>query len=272
MWRWRKSLETGFPGGLTRLDVEREVQRLARAAAGDWCPGGGWQFPFDFGKGIVAPTYTPVQAMHTWRRDVMLQAVRKLIPEGRDAVSVLDLGAGEGAMALGLWESGFRDITCVEARPLNVEKGRFVARVFDAGFAFYNTTVSEFLSSNVKQYDLVLFMGLLYHLLNPFEVLERIGNLTRRYMVLETAISLPRLEGFDNRSDYAPSEAAFFLRIDSATSHTAGLHDLELWPNMNAVEMLSRYAGFRKLSLLEGPEPKPPYFADGSRLMAVAEK
>lgn len=273
MSHWRESQEKPrLPGGLTTDEVEREVRRLAKAAAGDWCPGGGWQFPFDFGNGIVAPTYTPVQAMHTWRRDVMLQAIEKLIPEKRDAVSVLDLGAGEGAMALGLWEIGFRDITCVEARPLNVEKAQFVARIFSAGLNYTCATVDEFLSENTKQYDLVLFMGLLYHLLNPFEVLKRIGKLTRRCMVLETAISLPRLGGFDNRTEYAPSEAAFFLRIDSAQSHTAGLQDLELWPNMAAVEMLAQYAGFAKLTRLEGFDPKPSYFDDGSRVIAIAEK
>jgi tRNA (mo5U34)-methyltransferase len=273
IWNWQNKREKAqFYGGLTAQEIEREVQRLADEAAGDWCPGGGWQFPFDFGNGIVAPTYTPVQAMHTWRRDVMLQAVEERIPDRRDAVSVLDLGAGEGAMALGLWKIGFRDITCVEVRPLNVEKAQFAARVFGAKLDIRCTTVDQFLRANEKEYDIVLFMGLLYHLLNPFEILERIGKLTRQFVVLETTVSMPKLKGFHNRSDYAPTEAAFFLRIDSAKSHTAGLTDLELWPNKAAVEVLARHGGFTKLSWLAGPEPVPPDFASGSRLMAVAAK
>jgi predicted RNA methylase len=269
---WGKSEDRTAPGELSKRQIEREVARLAEAAAGDWCPGGGWQFPFDFGNGVVAPTYTPVQAMHTWRRDVMLESVTKHIPSGREAVSVLDLGAGEGAMAIGLWEKGFRNITCVEARPLNVEKARFAARVFGASLDLHCTTVEEFLRTDTDRYDIVLFMGLLYHVLNPFGMIEQIGRSTRQFVVLETAISLPRSAGFDNRSDYAPSEAAFFMRIDSAKSHTAGLSDFELWPNRPAVEALARHGGFAKLSWLSGSEPAPSDFTNGSRVMAVMEK
>jgi 2-polyprenyl-3-methyl-5-hydroxy-6-metoxy-1,4-benzoquinol methylase len=273
MTMWRKSQQRPqLRSGLTKSEIQREVARLAKAAAGDWCPGGGWQFPYDFGDGIIAPTYTPVQAMHSWRRDAMLSAVAQRFPFNREALSVLDLGAGEGAMAIGLWQLGFRKITCVEVRPLNIEKAQFAARVFGADLDFRRETVEEFLGNDGSRYDIVLFMGLLYHLLNPFGIIEQIGRVTRQTVVLETALSLPKLQGFDNQKDYAPGDAAFFLRLDSTKSHTAGVNDFELWPNKAMVGALARHGGFANISWLSGSDPAPPNFANGSRILAMIEK
>jgi len=256
----------------TPEEIRKEVERLAQAAAGEWCPGGGWQFPYDFGHGITAPTYSPTQQMHIWRRDVMLQAVEKHFPGPREGLSVLDLGSGEGAMAIGLWELGFRDITCVEVRPLNIEKAQFAARVFGAELDFIESDLTSFLADCTQTYDVVMFMGILYHILDPFTVLKQIGEKTRSLMVLETVISVPKGEGFQNAPHYAPTEAAFYLRVDCNASHTAGLSDYELWPTRSAVEMLLKYAGFTSLRELTGPDPVPDYFADGTRMIAVAAK
>ena len=176
---------------MTPDEIRAEVDRLAKAAAGDWCPGGGWQFPFDFGDGIVAPTYTPTQAeLHPWRRDIMLAQLDRIYAGRYGSLSVLDLGAGEGAMALALWQRGVRDITCVEVRPNNVAKAEFVFAHAGAGVAVVEDEVETHLADETRQYDLVLFMGLLYHLVDPFAVLKRIGAVCRDTMVIETVLAL----------------------------------------------------------------------------------
>src|SRR3954451_4140028 len=160
-------------------EIRTEVHRLARAAAGDWCPNGGWQFPFDFGNGIIAPTYTPVQAgLHPWRRDVMLRELDNIFAGRYDELSVLDLGAGEGAMAVALWQRGVRSITCVEVRPNNIAKAKFVCNHFGVEAFYIEEEVGSFLSHETKKYDLILFMGLLYHLVDPFPILKKIGELS----------------------------------------------------------------------------------------------
>ncbi len=253
-------------------EIQKEVNRLAKKAAGDWCPNGGWQFPYDFGEGIIAPTYTPTQSMHLWRREVLLESINKLIPkEERASLPVLDLGGGEGAMSIGLWSLGFRDITMVEVRQLNLEKARFAANHFQADIDFHLSTIDDFFQNNTRRFEVTIFMGLLYHVLNPFNALERIGEITSKYMVLETSLSLPRVWGFKNRKDYRPSSAAFYIRIDSAKSHTAGMHDLELWPNMEAVELLIRHGGFNRIKQLNAKDA-PPDFSNNSRVIILAEK
>jgi hypothetical protein len=257
---------------LTPDETQNEVNRLAKEAAGDWCPNGGWQFPYDFGDGIIAPTYTPVQSMHLWRRKVLLESIDKLIPaENRASTPILDLGGGEGAMSIGLWSLGFRDITLIEVRQPNIEKAIFAANHFQADIDFHLSTIEDFFQNNIKQFEITIFMGLLYHVLNPFMVLEKIGEITSKYMVLETALALPRTLGFKNRKDYKPTSAAFYIRNDSAKSHTAGMDDLELWPNIEAVELLIKHGGFNQIQQLKAKDA-PPDFSNNSRVILLAEK
>ena len=93
-------------------EIKTEVLRLAAKAKGDWCPNGGWQFPFDFGHGIVAPTYSPTQVdIHPWRREVMLRSLDAIYAGKYQDLSVLDLGAGEGAMTKQMPSLFLQDMT-----------------------------------------------------------------------------------------------------------------------------------------------------------------
>lgn len=250
-----------------------EVERLANAAAGDWCPGGGWQFPFDFGDGIVARTYSPTQAeLHPWRRNIMLAELDAIYAGRYDGLSVLDLGAGEGAMALALWQRGVRDITCVEVRPTNVEKAKFVFGHFGVDARIVEADVEAYLAAETRRYDVVLFMGLLYHLISPFPVLKRIGEMAGDAMVIETVLALPTPVSFANDPQYSPTPAGFFIRRDSAASHTAGTIDLELWPTPEGFFDLLRHGGFSTFKKAEyGPNP-PHYFATNQRILGIARK
>ncbi|BCB26933.1 hypothetical protein SKTS_18190 [Sulfurimicrobium lacus] len=253
--------------------IQQRTTDLALAAKdSDWCPNGGWQFPFDFGHGIIAPTYTPVQQMHPWRRDMLVSIIQENVPANYADLSVLDLGAGEGAMAVALWAMGFREITCVENRPLNIEKAQFACEVYGAKANFVHSTVDEFLSQNDNSYDIVIFMGLLYHVLNPFEMARAIGRVARHSCISETVIAQPRLTGFDNRPNYQPSEAAFYIRVDSTKSHTAGIYDLELWPTEDALITLFQHGGFNKVQLIPNKGIVPPDFQSGGRRFAFAKK
>lgn len=108
---------------MTPDQIRAEVERLALAAAGDWCPGGGWRIPFDFRHGVVAPTYTPVQSeVHPWRRDGMLSEFDKIHTDRYAELSVREISSGEVAMTVALWRHRVRDITCVEVQPNNSAK------------------------------------------------------------------------------------------------------------------------------------------------------
>lgn len=251
---------------------EKEVLRLADNAKGDWCPNGGWQFPFDFGNGIKAPTYTSVQTeLHPWRRKVMMDAIENMHSNFGE-LSVLDLGSGEGAMSIALWQKGIRDITCVEIRKNNIEKAKFACDHFGASPKHVNCDIEDFLRDNNREYDITIFMGLLYHILNPFAVMKAIGSITKNTMVIETVLASNNSISFVNSKEYSPTNAGFFVRIDSAESHTAGTNDLELWPNEKGLRKLLCYSGFSNFEKCNYGEEAPNKYLNNQRIIGVASK
>ena len=254
--------------------IRSEVARLANEAAGDWCKEGGWQYPFDFGNGIIAPTYSSRQSMHPWRKDILINHVKQLsFNKPLKDISILDLGSGEGAMDVALWELGFRNITAVEVRAHNIEKAKFVYKVFGVEPTIVQCTTDEYFAKHFQTFDIVLCMGLLYHVTNPFDLISQAAKRCDKHFYLETVIANPNLYGFNNRHNYEPSNAGFFIRRDSAESMTAGLIDFELWPNIDAVDLLLSANHLNQVTdLTKDAEYKPLEYENKERAFIYAQK
>lgn len=259
------------PLDLTPEAVRAEAERLSRLSGWQGGPSEGWQYPFDLGHGVVTKTYTEVQAeLHPWRKQVLVDNLDPIFAGRYGDISVLDLGACEGSMALALWERGVRDITCVEGRSLNVEKARFVFKVRNASIPVIEDDVVSFLTYDTRQYDLVLFMGLLYHLLDPFQVLRLVAERVRGHLAVETVLAKPHDLCFDNVPHYSPSPAGFFIRHDSAKCNTAGLSDLELWPDRKGLETLLAEAGFSQTREMSYGSKPISWYVTEQRIMMLA--
>ncbi|NJA07393.1 methyltransferase domain-containing protein [Methylococcaceae bacterium WWC4] len=258
---------------MTPHEIKEQVDRLARDASWPDCPNGGWQYPFDFGFGIEAPTYTPTQReLHPWRRAVTLSALDRYFEGRYDRISVLDLGAGECAFAAGLWEKGVRDITCVEARDINIDKALFVQNVLGCEFKIVKEDVNKFLENDERTYDLVLFMGLLYHLQDPFNVTRKIAEKTKEISVIETVLACPSEVVFSNNSDYRPKSAAYYIRIENKDGPTAGLSDIELWPTQSALDYTLYNAGFKRLEDIVPEDASINFYSTKQRTLLLAHK
>jgi tRNA (mo5U34)-methyltransferase len=96
--------------------------------------------------------------------------------------------------------------------------------------------------SALGQFDVVLFLGVLYHLKEPLAALERLHQVTGRVAVIETeALALPGQEE------------------SSLIEFTAGLlgpgHDYGNWytPTLTALHQMCRAAGFSRTVTVVGP-------------------
>jgi tRNA (mo5U34)-methyltransferase len=89
-------------------------------------------------------------------------------------------------------------------------------------------------------FDLVLFLGVLYHMPHPVMALKRVAAITREQIILETHVDL---------LDHERPAVAYY-----PTDECAG--DATNWcgPNRPAVEGMLRTAGFRRTEAF-GPTP-----------------
>lgn len=160
----------GFQATLAAAKQQVESQR-----AGSVAPG--W-YPYD-SLGSFALLADLLQAPH---RD--LQALAEGLP-------ILDVGCADGAMALFLASRGFA-LDVVDNPDTNYNEMRGVRQLNDvlqAGLTIWEADLDQrFPPHFEKQYGLCLCMGLLYHLKNPFLLLERLSQ-HARYLVLTTRIA-----------------------------------------------------------------------------------
>ena len=97
----------------------------------------------------------------------------------------------------------------------------------------------------IGQFDVVLYLGVLYHMENPLELLQPVRQLTREVAVIET--EAVAIGGFGNRPfcEFFPPKAKLY---DDPTN---------FWvPNALALVGLCETAGFSRVELLTTP-PTP---------------
>ena len=91
-------------------------------------------------------------------------------------------------------------------------------------------------------FDIVLYLGVLYHMKEPLTCLERLGAVTRGVAVIETAALRVR------------NVAGSFLKFHSGSDLN---RDFGNWyqPNLEAIQALVLAAGFSKVEVVQGPPP-----------------
>lgn len=109
---------------------------------------------------------------------------------GYEAKRVLDLGCLEGYFSLECAMHG-AEVVGVDAKEINVQKCRFVQSVLDVPNVRF--VLDDVLNVNQERYgsfDVVLALGLLYHLNDPFTFLAQIAELCAGFLVLDTLVAL----------------------------------------------------------------------------------
>lgn len=107
--------------------------------------------------------------------------------------------------------------------------------------------VADFMTVDLEtlgRFDVVLYLGVLYHQRHPLLALERLARVTAEVAVIEThAMYVPGLEHL---------ALCEFLELDElGDDHT------NWWaPNLRAVVSLCRGAGFRAVEVVQGPPPE----------------
>jgi SAM-dependent methyltransferase len=99
---------------------------------------------------------------------------------------IADLGCCEGGFSLALAQRG-ADVVGIEARHLNLEKANLLRDHFGLkNLRFDLADVKDFAPDAHGQFDVVLALGILYHLDQPVQWLQRVAAATCRVLIVDT--------------------------------------------------------------------------------------
>jgi tRNA (mo5U34)-methyltransferase len=177
------------------------------------------------------------------------------IPDDLGGKSVLDVGCNAGFYSIQMKRRGAERVVGIDTDDQYLEQARFAAKVSGAEIEFRNLSVYR-VSDLHEKFDLVLFMGVLYHLRHPLLALD----LLHEFAVADLLVAQSMLRG-SNESIDLPSDFPFweserfenekFPRMYFVEKRYA--NDPTNWwiPNRACLEAMLRSAGFE---ILEHPE------------------
>lgn len=130
--------------------------------------------------------------------EVKLRRVVQLVSDftdGIEALRILDLACLEGMYALELARRGAH-VVAIEGREANIEKARFAARSLALDVDFRLGDVRDLSVEKHGAFDVVLCLGILYHLDigDVVGLVERIRSVTKRVAIFDTAVALSSTE------------------------------------------------------------------------------
>lgn len=177
-----------------------------------------------------------------WRR------FSSAIPDKISGATVLDIGCNAGFYAIEMKMRGAERVVGIDSDDGYLAQARFAADVLDLEIEFKKLSVYD-VAELKERFDIVLFMGVLYHLRYPLLALDMLHS----HVVRDTMIFQSMLRGSGDLEE-APTDADFWS-MDMFDKHSyPKMHFIEhsyagdptnWWaPNASCAAAMLRSAGF----------------------------
>lgn len=236
-----------------------------------------WFYRFRLRSGAVTRCYlaADVEPIHETRAAMLREAVQAHFgapaPRGLRA---LDLACHEGWFAQQLRALGVDEVLGVDARQAHVDDARLAARA--AGLDGLRFERAEVQGLQAGRFDLVLCLGLIYHLEDPVGALRvaRAHTADGGLCLVETQVA-PNLAGpleYGHRTFIKPIQGSFAIVDETEETHgpetsTTGIC---LVPSLEALCWLLAKVGFRDVRVLPVPADGYEQLLAGKRVMVAA--
>ena len=180
--------------------------------------------------------------------EVKYRHFREVLPEDMTGLSVLDIGCNAGFYSLEMKKRGAARVLGIDTDERYLRQGRFAAEVLGLDVAFERMTVWE-VGALRERFDLVIFMGVLYHLRHPLLALDLIHEHVARDVLLFQSMQRGSRRVAEVEEDYgitapAPFDLSGFPKMHFV-EHRYSNDPTNWWiPNKACVEAMLRSSGF----------------------------
>lgn len=197
---------------------------------------------------------------YLFRRDLITGTVAEVLGDDLAESTVLDVGCNAGFFSLDLAARGAKHVDGIDLREANIARAQFVKEHYGAENVDFRVSDADDLAAG-RQWDVVLNLGVLYHVVNPLQLIRQTYELCRRFAIIDTVVHLEPV-------------SAYFLIGDKDAEHpTEGREEWELHPTYRAAIETIKYAGFADVVEIVGKgKHAHPLYASGGRRCFLAIK
>ncbi len=181
--------------------------------------------------------------------NVKFQRFAPHLPKDLTGKSVLDIGCNAGFYSMEMKRRGADRVVGVDSDDRYLEQARFAAETLGyENIEFRNLSVYD-VASLGERFDVVIFMGVLYHLRHPLLALDLIREHVAGDLLLFQSMQRGSMDLPDLAADYPFEETAIFDDPAYPKLHFVEreyAHDWTNWwvPNRACAEAMLRSAGF----------------------------
>ncbi len=191
----------------------------------------GWWHSIDLGNGAITPGAHQIEEL----RD---NYAKFLLPDDLSGKRALDIGCWDGFYTFEAERHG-AEVTSVDCwRP---EKFFVARQALNSSADFHELSVYEVTKEKLGAFDVVFFLGVLYHVKHPLLALEQVCEVTRDVAIIET-------HQIDNLFETQHSAMAVmeFYELDEL----GGQYDNWWGPNTECLVQMTRAAGFVRVEVM----------------------
>jgi SAM-dependent methyltransferase len=253
---------------------------------------GPWEHNIKLPNGVYTTEWDGCYPTH---HEIMRVLTRELRGQ-YEGVRVLDLGCLEGYFSAECAAQGAR-VVGIDGKLLNVKKCEFVKSALGLdNLSFLQDDVMNVTGATYGTFDVVLALGLLYHLSDPFTFLANMTGVCSGVLILDTHISLkdqpetikkgwrPELSDLRDFTFRGHTYSGRVYRefdtdtpaIEKDLSSTASLaNETSVWLTESSLIALLHHLGFEQVEKVMFPETEDLLWADvrsNCRILVVAVK
>lgn len=236
-----------------------------------------WFYSFDLPDGSSTSTYhgADIHVIHDTRWQMLKSYLDRNLGTDRVGLSALDLASHQGWFAVNMVNAGFSPVLGIDARKSHVEDATLISDIYGMDkLSFVQGDIHDQSPEQVGRFDVVLMLGLLYHLENPVGALRVCRSLCKNLCIIETQV-VPGMTGFVDYGSYQyvrPLKGSFGIidEVDDTHGPEASVTGISLVPSLEALMWILEKVGFSSATVLEPPADAYEQLRHHKRVMVAA--
>jgi tRNA (mo5U34)-methyltransferase len=254
---------------------------IGHALAADLADGQPWMYDWRLTRRVTTPVLGPeLPGIHRTRAEIIEPAVRSALSRTGSGARALDLACNEGWFAHRLLEWGASEVVAVDVRAQNIHRAELIREHFGIPahrLRLLHADVYDLDADALGRFDVVLCLGLIYHLENPIGALRIARSLTAGTCVVETQTTRqadPIVTTWGQTDQTMSLEASWAAYPEPAPEQRATTLAsigpvVSLVPNRAALVQAMTVVGFSDVQVLPADPDHNPQYVCGDRTVAL---
>jgi tRNA (mo5U34)-methyltransferase len=195
-----------------------------------------WHYQIDLGNGVVTPGTKSVNRINQ-RRRIFFDRLLSVTDGTLKGMRVLDLGCNAGYWSLQAIGAGADFVFGIDGRQMHIDQANLVLEAKSVDRSRYQFELGNFFTYPLASFDLVLCLGVLYHVSSPVELFNLMAGTGAELLVIDTRVS--QLNG-----------NLVVFHTDSLDSYKSAVdEEVVAHPTRGAILMLAGRHGYQAVAL-----------------------